>query len=268
MIVNDRGTDFRTRINVDKIVHPDSEIVKVRGNLFSLKDVRQEYNEYGEKNKSMTYDDVFQYTSIGLLDLLFEMRDIPSKLPINEFLERKCSGNKFVKDICLVWGISPEEVDYVEKEYYAEILRRSPLSKNSKGFLMMREFLNSQLFVFKHYCDGIKENLDILGKKYRHADKEQYVSMEEYFLNGMTQKEYFESLDDNKYRYLEIVITDDAGSIMSTIDKHKIDVGSNIFTFMKHNGLSKEQYETVLLNDGYGNGDYRINFIKEGLALC
>ena len=270
MIVNDHGTDFTTKFDVDKISHPDSQLVKIRGNMFSLGDVRQEYNDFGEKNKSMTivYDDVFQYTSIGLMDIIFELRDIPSPIPIKEFMGRKCSGNKFVKDICSVWGVSPEEVDYIERKYYAEILRRSPLSSNSKGFMMMREFLNSQLFVFRNYCDGIKENLDLLAKKYKNADKKQYVSMETYYLNGQTQKEYFESLSNEKYRYFEIVITDDAGSVMTTIDKHKIDVGSSIFTFMNHNGLSKDQYETVLLNEGYGNGDYRIDFIKEGLALC
>ena len=74
-------------------------------------------------------------------------------------------------------------------------------------------------------------------------------------------------MDVDKFDYFKCLFTANAGDAMKVIDERNIDVGANIFTTLKHNGLSNDQLTTIYFNRGLGNGDYMINFIKEGIAL-
>lgn len=270
MIINDRGTDFRTTYDIDSVAHPDSEIVKIYGKEYALGVVRNVFGDHEEKNNGMIvfYDDVFQYTSIGLLDIIFELKGIQSPLPINEFMERKCSGLKFVENICSIWGITRQEIDYINKTYYAEILERSPLSSNSKSFMMMRQFLDSQLLVFRYNCNGLNKIFEKLREEYKNAITDKYVSLELDFRGTKSEYEYLNGLNETRYHLMEIVATENAGDVSKFIEDKHVDVGSNIFTFRNHNGLSIEQLCTVVARDGFGNGDYKVHFIKEEMALC
>ena len=269
MIINDKGQDFRTKFDIDTINHPDSEIVKIYGKKFRLGDVRATCQMYNERMSNMTifYDNVFQYTSIGLMDIIFEKYNIPSNIPINEFMNRSVSSDKFVKTVCGLWGVSEKDIDDIERENYIEILKRSPLTKNTVAFLKMRQFLNGQRFVFKYQCPEMSSVLYDLGSSYVNAEK-QHVSTELDYLNGNSISAYLEHIPDIKKRFLEIVVTEDAGSVAKYFDKFGCSAGSNIITFLKHNGLTDEQYLRILENDGFGNENYVVNFIKEGIAYA
>ena len=268
MIINDKGQDFRTKYDIDTINHPDSEIVKIYGKNFKLGDVRASCQMYNERLTNMTlfYDDVFQYTSIGLMDLVFEKFNIPSKLPIKEFMNRSVLADKFVKTICGLWGVSEKDIDDIERENYIEILRRSPFTKNTEAYLLMRQFLSTQRFVFKYECPEMSSVLNDLKYTYINAEK-QYVSVELDYLNGNSIYSYLENMPASKKRCLEVIVVEDAGSVASYFDKKGCS-GSSVITFLKHNGLSNEQYETILTNDGFGNDNYIVNFIKEGIAYA
>ncbi len=269
MIINDKGQDFRTKFNIDTIAHPDSEIVKIYGKNFRLGDVRATCQAYNERLSNMTifYDNTFQYTAIGLMDLIFEKFNIPSNLPITEFMNRSISADKFVKTVCGLWGVSEKDVDDIERENYIEIMKRSPLTKNTEAFLLMRHFLMGQRFVFKYQCPEMAVVLNDLKSRYVNIDK-QCIPIEMDYLNGNSISDYLKHLPSVKKSYLEIVVTEDAGSVMDYFDKHGCMTGSNIITFLKHNGLTDKQYFTILNNEGFGNENYIVNFIKEGIAYA
>ena len=272
MIINDKSsTDFKTVYNIDTTIHPDSENVICGNNTIKLGDIRKLYDDIDDSKPvpmMIMYDDMYQYTSLGLLDLLFDMHNIDSNIPIKAFMERSTSGLNFVKSICKVWNITSEEVDYVLKKYYAEILSRSPLSRNAESIIKSRPMASSQLFIFKYYAPGIKECIMDTIKKYgsrNYSDINKPIKFD--FLNDTSEYEYYKNLPKIKFDYLKCLFTANAGDAMKAIDERNIDVGANIFTTLKHNGLSNEQLSTIYFNRGLGNGDYMINFIKEGIAL-
>lgn len=265
MIVNDHKlSDFRTQYNID-VSRPDSEKIRYYGKDVTLGDIRGTFNQFQERPKNMVifYDNMFQYTSLGLLDLIYDIKNIVSPLPVKEFYDRDELGNDFVKKMCDLWGISSEEVDKIEKDNYKEILMRSPITKFAVPFIKMRKGLRSQIFVFKYYVDGIAEMFDDIKTKYLSAVGE-YVSIETEFLNGKSIKEYLETYSEIKRSRLEYVATEDAGSLINYIESKKIE-GTEILTFPIHNGMAPEQMLKVMDNDsGFGFGDYIVKFMNEG----
>ncbi len=269
MIINDKGQDFRTKYNVDRIKHPDSEIVKIYGKDFKLGDVRAACAMYNERLSDMTifYDNVFQYTSIGLMDLVFEKFNIPSNIPIKEFMNRTVLADKFVKSICKLWGVSEQDVDNIERDCYIEILKRSPFTKNTEAYLLMRRFLNTQRFVFKYQCPEMASVLNELKRGFGQNAEMRFTSVEMDYLNGSSIKTYLKHMPDVKKHCLEIIAVEDAGTICSFFDEHGC-AGSNIITFLNHNGLTPDHLLQIVKNDGYGFENYIVNFIEEGIAYA
>ena len=269
MIINDKGQDFRTKYNIDTVKHPDSEIVKIYGKKFKLGDVRAVCKSYDEHLSDMTifYDNMFQYTAIGLMDVIFEKFDIPSNIPIKEFMSRKVLADKFVKTVCGLWGVSEKDVDDIERECYVEILKRSPFTKNAEGYLLMRRFLNTQRFVFKYQCPEMEFVLNELKREFGYNVEKRFTSVELDYLNGNSISTYLKHMPEIKKRCLEIIVVEDAGAICSYFDKNGCN-SSNIITCLDHNGLTEEQFQTILLLNGFGNENYIVNFIKEGIAYA
>lgn len=265
MLINDHKlSDFRTVYNIDTS-HKDSEVLRYFGKDVTLGSIRSTFNQLQERPKNMVifYDNTFQYTSLGLLDLIYEMKGIVAPLPVKEFFDRDELGIDFVKKNCDLWGISSEEVDKIEKDNYKEILMRSPITKFAVPFIKMRKGLRSQIFVFKYYVDGVTEMFNEIRSRYLSAVGE-YVSIEIEFLNGKMISEYLESYSETKRSRLEYVAIEDAGSLINYIDSKKIE-GTEILTYPIHNGMSPEQMLKVMDNDpGFGFGDYIVKFMKEG----
>ena len=272
MIINDKSSiDFKTVYDIDETQHPDNEDILCGQNKVRLGDIRKFFNDIDDSRSvpmMIMYDDMYQYTSLGLLDLLFDIHKIDSNIPIKAFMERKTSGLDFVKSICKVWNISPEEVDHTFKTYYAEVLRRSPLSRNAESIIKARPMSSSQLFVFKYYVPGIKEAILDAIQTYGSRNKEDISIPTMFdFLNDRTEYDYYKKIPKTRLDFFKCVFTANAGDAMKVIDERKIDVGANVFTTLKHNGLDEDQLTTIYINRGMGNGDYMINFIEEGIAL-
>lgn len=265
MIVNNHVlSDFKSTHNVDN-THADSEKIRYYGKDVTLGSVRETFNRLAERPKNMVvfYDNMFQYTSLGLLDLIYEIKDISAPLPIKDFFNRTELGNDFVKKVSKLWDISPKEIDTIEKENYMEILKRSPLSNQADAFIKMRKGLRSQLFVFKYPVEGITDLFNEIKSKYLSATGE-YVSIEIDFLYGKSIEEYLSTFSESRQSRLEYVAIEDAGSLMAYIDSKKIE-GTEILTYPLHNGLIPEQIEKIMDNEqGFGYGDYIVKFMKEG----
>jgi hypothetical protein len=261
LISNPNMTDFKTINTIDES-HPDSEKVRYFGQEVALGDLRRSFS-FLERLSNMTvfYDDLFQYTSLGLLDLIFEIKKINSPLPIKDFFNRKTTGNEFVKKICSLWGISSEEVDAIENQFYAEILRRSPLSNNAVYFLKMRKSLHSQIFVFRHNVPNFLEMFEPIKDKYRAADGS-FVSIEFECTNGKTEHDYIQTVKDNKIDHFEFTVVQDANSVIDFYEKNEYKNGV-ILTGINYNQLTEERVLKIL-NEEFT--DYTVKFMKEGIA--
>lgn len=262
---------YKIKHNIDKQAHPDDEMVYNFGKMVRLGDLRALCDTYEERKLNMyvVFDDVFQYTSLGLLELLFELNHIEFPIPYEEFFKRQTFGNEFVKNTVKFFGITSDEVDMVEKELYPVILARSPVSKNAEAILRLRKMLVTQKFIFKWPCKMISDIMEEISGGYYTAADGEYVSAEPIFLQGKTEKQYWETFPKKNYKYLELIACQDAGSLVNLIETNQIDTGANILTHPIHNGLDIRHIKKCLDNsDGFGFGDYSVRFMKEGAAIC
>lgn len=251
--------NFKTQHTIND-EHPDSEIVRYYGQEITLGQLRKGFDDLEHLgNMSIFYDDVFQYTSLGLLDLVFEIKKINSPIPIKDFFDREVFGNEFVKNICGLWGISKEEVDAIEAKYYAEILRRSPMSKNAIPFLNLRKSIRSQTLIFRHKFNGVHDTFDVIRDKYVGADGG-FVSLEYDFMQGRSEKEYLANVSKNRYERFEITVAQDLGAVMDFFEKNSI--SGTIISTVNHNGANKDQLVKIV-ND-YIDG-YTVKLMEEGI---
>jgi hypothetical protein len=242
--------DYETKYHIDKQNHPDSEMVTFCGKKMPLGEIRKAYENFEEKKYNMItfYDDMFQYTSLGLLDIIFDIKNINSPIPFKSFFNRRMVyGKDFVYTIAKRFNIEKEEVDRIEKEHYEEILARSPISHNAESYFKIREICSNHLMVIKYpfsiYQSFIRHIQESFGK-------DEFISLELDYINNKTEEEYLSSLPQSKLTYFDIAICQDAGSLIEFLINRKIQ-NTQILTPFEHNGLSHEAKFTF---EAYLNG--------------
>lgn len=255
---------FRTEFNIDKKNHPDSEVIDFCGKKRTLGEIRKVYNNFNERRYNLLsfYDDIFQYTSLGLIDIILDIYNIDEKIPFESYFKRtETNSLDFVYNF-FKGDLSKEIISDIEKEYYEEILLRSPFSKNAQRLYKIRSILESQLMVFKYKFKG----LDIYKRKIIETyGKDEYISFEVDFLNGRTENKYINDLPKIKEKFTDIVIINDASSFVDYMDKKEIN-DSIILTSLDHCGLTKEeQYTYEIVLQGVGPRNSRIFYIEEGI---
>jgi hypothetical protein len=254
---------YKTTYNIDKVNHPDSEIVKISGKSVPLGEVRKLYETFEEAKYNLFsfYDDMFQYTSLGLIDLLFEIHNINSPIPIKLFFNRRTIyGKHFVYNFMERYDIDKEEVNSVEEKYYEEILKRSPISPNAEGYFKIRNICQGQLMVFKYPFSVVKKVTRIIQEAFGRSE---YISFEVDYRRNKTEEEYLKTLLDSKSSYVDIVICQDAASVIEYIDAHNI-MNAHILTPFDHCGLSQElKYVMEFHTNGVGPNNCRVYYVKE-----
>jgi hypothetical protein len=254
---------YKTEYHIDKENHPDNEIINFCGKQLKLGDIRKLYETFEEQKYNMIsfWDDMFQYTSLGLLDIIFDIYHINSPIPSKSFFNRNVVyGREFVYNTVKHFNISTEEVNEIEKKYYEEVLMRSPVSDNAIGFLKLRNICKSHLLVLKYPLD----NIDTITRNLQETfGKDEYISLEVDYRQDKTEQEYLKTLSKSRESYFDIVICQDAAAIIEYLVEHGIK-GSQILTPLNHNGLSLEaQYTFEELLEGVGPNSCRLHYIKE-----
>jgi hypothetical protein len=262
MFLND-ADKYKTTFNIDKVNHPDTEIVKFAGKDIQLGEVRKLYESFEEKKYNMLsfYDDMFQYTSLGLIDLIFEIHKINSPIPIKSFINRRnVYGKYFVYELMKRFKINKEEIDTIEKKYYEEVLRRSPISANAEGYFKMRDICQAQLMIFKYPFSLEKRMARTVQEAF---GKNEYISFEIDYCKNLTEEEYIKASGKSRSKYFDIVICQDAASVIEYIDAHKI-YDTHILTPLEHCGLSNEmKYAMEAYTNGVGPNNCRLHYVNE-----
>jgi hypothetical protein len=259
------ATLYKTEYMIDKINHPDTEIVTFCGKKMPLGEIRMLHENFEEKRYNMItfYDDLFQYTSLGLLDIIFSLKKINSPIPFKSFFNRRMTyGKEFVYTIAKRFNIEKEEVDAIEKEHYEEILACSPLSHNAESFFKIREICDNHLMVIK-YPFSIQQSF------IRHIQetfgKNEFISLEIDYIHNKKEQDYLELLPKSKLMYFDIVICQDVASIIEFIVDRKIK-NTQIVAPFEHNGLSPEaKFTFEVYLEGIGPNNCKLNYIKEEL---
>jgi hypothetical protein len=254
---------FKTVFQIDKEKHPDSEMITYCGKEMPLGKVRSIFETFDEQKYTMIsfWDDMFQYTSLGLLDLVFEMKGIEAPLPVKGFFSRDMIyGKDYITKVLQRFHISPEEVNEIEKTHYEEILRRSPLSHNSEAYFKLRELCSRHLMVFK-YPFSITQSFT------RHIQESfggnEFISLELDYTQGRTEEDYLKIIPRLKEQYFDIVICQDAASTLEYLTSHGI-LGSQVLTPFEHCGLSLElKLVMETYTEGVGPAQAHIFYVKE-----
>lgn len=254
---------FKTQYFIDKSSHPDNEVIRFCGKDMALGEVRRLYENFEEKRYNMIsfWDDMFQYTSLGLIDIIFDLHHINSPIPVKPFFNRKATyGKEFVYDTVKRFNITKDEVDNIEKNHYEEIILRSPLSKNAAGFFKIRNICTSHLLVLKYPLSNIDTITQNLQETF---GQDEYISLEVDYCYNKTEEEYLNTISKAKESYFDIIICQDAASIIEFLVSHSIK-GSQILTPLDHNGLSFEaQYTFLEFLEGLSPNASKLHYVKE-----
>lgn len=255
---------FETTYDIDKN-HKDDEVVRVAGQDMRLGDARQYYSKFNERYYKMIifWDDIIQYTSLGLFDIIFDLYGIQKDIPVEDFFKRfePIHGLDFVKEyVKKHYKITENEVDTVYKENYEKILKISPLSKNSIGILKMREILNIMHIVFSYEFDTSKIVKDITEKYNAHH----VITTDIGFTNGKSTEEYIKTLSDTKKGYIDIVACIDAGAIIDYAIKKNV-YELSILTPGFHNGISPGAQIAYIDANMKGPNASELYFLEEAI---
>jgi hypothetical protein len=255
--------DLNVRYNIDKETRPDNQEVLFCGKKHPLGEIRKLYDAYNEQKYGMFsfYDDMFQYTSLGLMDVLFTLHNIKDDIPVEAFLKRRIVyGKDFVYAYMRKYGITRKEVDEVEQKYYEVILECSPVAKNGVGFFKMRTIASRHLMVLKYPFKGVDTVIRQWKERY---GKNEFTSLEVDYCGNKTEQEYLESLPKERFMYFDIAICQDGGALLEFINKNKIQ-DTQIITPFEHCGISEEaRYIYFHYTEGVGPNNSRILYINE-----
>lgn len=259
---------YKTTYSIDKNKHPDSEEVVFLGKKTTLGDLRQVYSRFDERKYKMIsfYDDIFQYTTLGLYEIVCELYNLDLPIPLNDYIHRsEVYGIDFVYNhihrLRPDLTITKEDIEKIDEDNYGAILMRSPLSKNFESLFKLRQVLDSHMLVFRHKFNGYKEFIKTISEKYDIA----YTSIEPVFLHGLGEKDLYDQLPDSKISYFDIVICNDARALLDFILAKGIEE-TIVLTSLNHCGISPEdQYLFEEILEGVGPNNSRIHYLSEDL---
>jgi hypothetical protein len=229
---------FETQVNIDRDKYPDDMMVKICGKDMKLGDARIFYDNFLEHRYKMVlfWDDIVQYTSMGLLDLIYQYNKIDKKVIANEFFNRDFPTYDidFVYDKCKAEGLDKFYVDSFFESHYEEILRCSPLSNNAVGFFKMREILDSMIIVFAYDFESRIEIVKELEKSYPTLHFSSIISE---FRNNKTEEEMLKNIYKTKKSYIDVVAMQQGGALIELIAQEKLKEVT-IMCPQYHNGIA------------------------------
>lgn len=229
---------YETTFDIDKQTYPDDMKVRICGKDMSLGDARNYYDNFLEHRYKMIlfWDDIVQYTSLGLLDLLYQYNDIHEKIIVSEIFDRDFPTYTIDKiyEIGKNHNLSKEYINSFFESHYEEILKCSPLSKGAQSFFKLRDILDSMILIFSYKFDSCEKIVKELTETY---PTRQYSSINIMFKNNKTEEEILNNIYNTNKTYVDIVALQEGGALVELIAKHDL----HEITIMcpeHHNGIA------------------------------
>lgn len=266
---------FNTKL-VDKLMGKNPDVLGKGDVEVSYEDFRRAYppdkNAIPKVPAMVFWDDVMQFTGLGLLDHILAHQEWYGLDPNNydigpaHYMYRTNLYNDSIDFAyaALDKKLRKDQLIRIERNNYWDILQRSPLASMYDIISKAMPAFSSLVFVFKYRFDFIEEIIP----EYMNAfsmDKNRRIKYDVYIDDGDREKITHDII--RRHRPL-VYFTIDAGTVMNGLLEHNIH-NANIITNEHHNGLSEEFLEVLILKFDNSNApnNTEFNFYEDKIMI-
>jgi hypothetical protein len=227
------------QMNVDPNLKPDT-VLQMGDNKITYSDLQTGFGlQKAEPLKCLIYwDDICQYTSLGLIEVINALLKANAKLNVEHFFNRSNEYDYGIKYVYKVFEkiATKQAIDEIKEEFYWKIMQISLKSELFASLLKIDSCFNKVGFYFPfrfENCEALKTELNALFFKNHGMNDNVHF----YYAND---KRSFNSLiKDENYNS---VITPNIGATYAYIIENKLK-RINIIGPDAHNGLTPELYQ-------------------------
>lgn len=264
--MNSDGVIYNQEFNIqhtidEKLKDPNLKL-KFGNNEFSLAEINNMFPTTEKKiDMFIEWDNMCQYTCIGLVDKINELIKENRKINLHDFVRRETYPDAidYVKKVVFP-ELDSVLIDKVMTKYYTEILSKSPVTDFFNKLNLMKFMLNSVTFMFRYNVKGLDSLVDsISSEKFNSEVSCKYVIYE---------TEERERLAIKELATKEIYVVPDMGlyyQAMIEYDKEN----TTILGYNNHTGISPyilayyfNEFDKVGLE---GPNDIHLSFLQEYL---
>lgn len=259
---------FERLVNEDKITINNESI-----EMKKYRELEKKFkpNENKLKNVIVFWDDLIQYTTLGLIDCILEdKKEIIDKIyDYDLFFYRKTEDSYYIDFIKKLFKnnfnleLTEEYIKSIELNNYVKILKISPASSFFHSFIRCEPIYNSVLFCFRHYFNGIEDFVRSIKDRFSDKSKiemrcvtlDSYKDETEFLLkHGKNYNLFIMQNLDNGFEYLEK-------------SKHN---GVCFISPWLHNGVPNEYFiasSSIYGNCRFGPYNSELTLFDEGIAI-
>ena len=272
------GKDLIQKVKMIEHLLSDNEIVKFDNDSMELKKLRElessfKFKEKDFKNLLVFWDDLIQFTTLGLIELLLEsFTDIENKeWDFDNYFYRGYENSDYIKFIIGLfeknWNktLTPEFISEFHKANYEKILLNSPATTLFPTIVRCEALYRSVTFVFRYKFEGMDKFADST-KTGHFTGRFNFPVKTMYMLDVDTEREF---LLKNGKDY-DILMIQNLGRAIEYIDKSK-HRGLALVSPYGHNGVHQDFFNVYAGLFGANNkGPYNseITIFNEGIAVC
>lgn len=253
------------------------EKIIINNESFDMKEYRKlekkfKPNENKLKDVIVFWDDLIQYTTLGLIDcILDDKKEIVDKIyDYDLFFYRKTEDSYYIDFIKNLFknnfkiDLTDDYIKSIELKNCVKILKTSPASSFFHSFIRSEFIYKSVLFCFRHYFNGIEDFVRSIKNRFTEKNNIELrcVTLDNY-------KDETEFLLKHGKNY-NLFIMQNLGKGFEYLEKSEHN-GVSFISPWQHNGVSKDFFTAT--SALYGNcrfGPYNSELVlfDEGIAIC
>lgn len=235
---------FSTKEN---LINDDNRKINIGGKELTLGEFRKMEKElkdvhFKKKERyklTVFWDDVIQYTTLGFIDFLRIVTDLPesimeklNSIEIKDFFKRdEVDGIDYLLKV--VPEFDKDEIKSIFKKYYDMILRHSPVSALYDIIGKSKDIFTDIFIIFDYKPEQIATLDEDLKKQIKENGNKTPIEIKYGFINGRTKDEFIEEFitDD----FLNLVITNNGGDILYHIINREVKDATVLLPGKHHN---------------------------------
>ena len=262
MVEREDIIDFK--LNVDPKMKDDTVIEHENGKDFTYNDIKNAFPL--RKQDPITclvyWDDICQFTSIGLIEFINKVIETNAKVDLEHFLYRPNEYSYGIKYAQKIFEkvLTPEQVTEIKKKFYWEIMTSSLKTELFSALIRIDTYFDRLGFYFPYKF----KNADNLKKDLKNIFFRNYTEEKLFFYYGSDGMSFNEILKSNMYNsVITPSITDTYEYIIDNNLKKISIIGPD-----RHNGLTDELYDMFAKYSNFPRpNDCKISLFEEFPSL-
>jgi hypothetical protein len=239
MIVDTEKTEFKHIVDPKLTENIDIKVGDKK--ITNYSDIVEDFpiNKDQPLNILVHWDDICQYTSIGLIEVLNNIFELDAKVDLEHFFNRP---NEYINGIKYVYklfekSLTADQINTVKKKFYWKILQISLKSELFTSLVRLNSMINNIIFYFPYKfenCETLKAGMIKLFT----ANNKFHTKLNFEYADNKP----FNSLIGDKC--INSVITPNVVSVYNYILEENIKK-VNIISTEEHNGIDEKLYELI-----------------------